>query len=32
MLDAGIKQVTEEDIRLVDLAELVREANEATPV
>jgi Fe-S oxidoreductase len=27
MLDASIKQVTEEEIRLVDLAELMREAN-----
>ncbi len=28
MLDAGIKQETDEDIRLVDLAELLQEANE----
>lgn len=27
MLDASIKQVTEEEIRLVDLAELMQQAN-----
>jgi Fe-S oxidoreductase len=27
MLDASIKQVTDEEIRLVDLAELMQEAN-----
>ena len=27
MLDAGIKQETDEDIRLVDMAELLQEAN-----
>jgi Fe-S oxidoreductase len=31
MLDASIKQVTSEDIRLVDLAELMQEANRAEP-
>ena len=28
MLDASIKQVTDEEIRLVDLAELMQEAND----
>ena len=29
MLDASLKQVTEEDVRLVDLAELLQESNRA---
>lgn len=29
MLDASIKQVTDEEIRLVDLAEMLQEANQS---